>query len=81
MGYVFFLFRRKERTKEKPIGLFSRETILVQTFYEAIYGKLHYFLTPLDSPRASGAFFYLSMWLTQAIILVVSGFREWTFPV
>ena len=31
-GYVFFLFRRKERTKEKPIWLFSRECSLVQSF-------------------------------------------------
>ena len=31
-GYVFFLFRRKERTKEKPIGLFSRECCLIRTF-------------------------------------------------
>ncbi len=30
-GYVFFLFRRKERTKEKPIGLFSRKYDLVRT--------------------------------------------------
>ena len=29
-GYVFFLFRRKERTKEKPIGLFSRMAYLVR---------------------------------------------------
>ena len=31
-GYVFFLFRRKERTKEKSIGLFSRKCFLVRTF-------------------------------------------------
>ena len=31
-GNVFFLFRRKERTKEKSIGLFSRRAYLVQAF-------------------------------------------------
>ena len=31
-GYVFFLFGRKERTKEKSIWLFSRECSLVQAF-------------------------------------------------
>ena len=31
-GDVFFLFRRKERTKEKPIGLFIRYVDLVQVF-------------------------------------------------
>ena len=52
---MFFLFRRKERTKEKPIGLFSRKCYLVQTFGGlAIYGKLPYILAQLVSPRASG---------------------------
>ena len=32
-GYVFFLFRKKERTKEKSIGSFSR----MGTFY-SFYG-------------------------------------------
>ena len=31
-GYVFFLFGRKERTKEKSDWLFSRECSLVQAF-------------------------------------------------
>ena len=31
-GYVFFLFRRKERTKEKSDWLFSRKRIFVQAF-------------------------------------------------
>ena len=31
-GYVFFLFGRKERTKEKSIWLFSRKCSLVQAF-------------------------------------------------
>ena len=34
MGYVFFLFGRKERTKEKSILSVARKTILVQTFWE-----------------------------------------------
>ena len=37
---MFFLFRRKERTKEKSIGLFSREFILVQVFLGIIYRKM-----------------------------------------
>ena len=31
-GYVFFLFRRKERTKEKSVMSFSREGYLIQAF-------------------------------------------------
>ena len=55
---MFFLFSRKERTKEKPIGLFSRKCFLIQSFFRAIYGKLPCFLAPLGSPRASGASYF-----------------------
>ena len=54
-GYVFFLFGRKERTKEKSFMSFFRYAILIQTFLGwAIYGKRLHFLALFDSPRASG---------------------------
>ena len=57
VGYVFFLFSRKERTKEKSILPAARSAYLVQAFfYGAIYGKVHCFLAMLVSPRASGAY-------------------------
>ena len=34
-GNVFFLFGRKERTKEKSVRSFSRIAILVQAFLES----------------------------------------------
>ena len=54
-GYVFFLFGRKERTKEKSFMSFFRYAILIQTFLGwAIYGKRLHFLALFGSPRASG---------------------------
>ena len=42
---MFFLFGRKERTKEKSIMSFFRYAILIQTFWGwAIYGKQPHFL-------------------------------------
>ena len=59
-GYVFFLFGRKERTKEKSDWLFSRKCFLVRTFLGlAIYGKLPYILAILVSPRASGVYCFI----------------------
>ena len=42
-------------------------------FRKVIHGKLLYFLAPLDSPRASGAYFYPCLRLTLAIILLRFG--------
>ena len=57
VGYVFFLFRRKERTKEKSFMSFFRYAILIQTFLGwAIYGKRPHFLALFGSPRASGVY-------------------------
>ena len=36
-GYVFFLFGRKERTKEKSIGLFSRKCMLSSVVLGELY--------------------------------------------
>ena len=79
-GDVFFLFGRKERTKEKSNWLFSRKYFLVRTFLGlAIYGKLPCVLALLDSPRASGVRFYPSMWLTLAIICIRFGIPRMIF--
>ena len=73
-GYVFFLFGRKERTKEKSFMSFFRYAILIQTFLGwAIYGKRPHFLALFGSPRASGAYFYTCLRLTLAIILLRFG--------
>ena len=74
-------FQEKRKNQRKADWLFSRKRIFVQAFLGAIYGKLPYILAPLDSPRASGVCCCQHLWLTQAIILVVSGFREWSFLV
>ena len=82
LGGRVLSFRKKRKNQRKVDYVCCPITILVQTFFgRAIYGKLHYFLAPLDSPRASGVYCCQHLWLTQAIILAVSGFREWTFPV
>ena len=57
---MFFLFRKKERTKEKSIafGLFSRGFILTWAFFfrDYILGRDFRILELLISHRASGAY-------------------------
>ena len=51
-GYVFFLFGRKERTKEKSFMSFFRYAILVQTFWDGLYtGSGYTFLRCLTRPE------------------------------
>ena len=56
-GYVFFLFRRKERTKEKSVMSFSRKYILVRAFLGELYiGRCVYFLSLRCLALESAAF-------------------------
>ena len=68
---MFFLFRKKERTKEKSIafGLFLRGFILTWAFFrDYILGRDFRILALLILHRASGAYCCVCSWLTQAII-------------
>ena len=54
---MFFLFRRKERTKEKSDWLFSRVCILIQTFFMELYaGSYIAFLRRLTRPEPAAFF-------------------------
>ena len=58
-GDVFFLFRRKERTKEKSIGLFSREGYLIQAFLGELYiGSFACVLSPLIRSKSQRRFLF-----------------------
>ena len=73
-GYVFFLFRRKERTKEKSIMSFSRKCILVRAFLGELYiGRCVCFLSLRYRSKSQRRFRFPCLRLTQAIICIRFG--------
>ena len=68
----FFSGERKEPKKSR-LAVLPHVILSSDVFRKVIYGKLLCFLAPLDSPRASGAYFYPCLRLTLAIILLRFG--------
>ena len=78
-GNVFFLFRRKERTKEKPIGC-SPANHLSSDFFRKLYiGSNIAFFRRWLALRVSGAFFCPRLWLTHTIICISFGIPRMEF--
>ena len=87
MGYEglrFFLFRKKERSKEKPIGSFFRGIAGIWDrgtgFFirEAARVCCFKMLTRYES---AAFLWYYYLWLTRFGILGVSGYRESGVPI
>ena len=71
---MFFLFGRKERTKEKSFRSFSRKCILIQALYDRLYtGRYNAFLRCLFRPEPAA--FALSKFAAHASYNLTS-FRD-----
>ena len=71
---MFFLFGRKERTKEKSVMSFSRKYSLVRAFLGELYiGRCVYFLLLRCRSKSQRRFRFHCLWLTLAIICIRFG--------
>ena len=86
-GYVFFLYRKKERTKEPkknrlavlPNWLLSLD-LRVTGFFIREAGRVCYFKM-LTRYESAAFLWYYYLWLTRFGILGVSGYRESGLPI
>ena len=72
-GNVFFLFRRKERTKEKSFMSFSRKTYLVRALLEGYIREAARISCAAWLAQSQRRLRYLRLRLTLAIILLRFG--------
>ena len=79
VGDVFFLFRRKERTKEKSFRSFSRKTYLVQALLEGYIREAALLSYVAWFAQSQRRLLFPCLRLTLAIILLSFGIPRMIF--